>query len=381
MLGMRLTVDNVNNKTMNRLRELDFLRGVAIILVLLRHQRLFSYTVTMGWIGVDLFFTLSGFLVSGLLFKEYLKFGDIKPTIFLLRRGFKIYPIYYLFYLPYIIPIILDDKIDYKSLISDLVFIQNYVLGWGYAYSASWSLAVEEHFYFGLAIFLWLGIKYKVISLEENQEGRKAPVSFQLLMLFILGLCLMLRLISNIAFPEQISGNFTPTHLRIDSLIAGVYISYLFHFKRSTLINTFNKYKYLLIPISFFCLAWTPFIEPLSSFFVKTVGFTLLYISFGITLLYFILTSHISEILDKIFTRFIVDIVAKIGYCSYSIYVIHTLVNTHSSSFINYKPYNHYHLEFFVTSILSITLGMAMTHTIEAFFLSVRNKYVPNRNQ
>ena len=63
-------------KISNRLRELDFLRGIAIILVLLRHQHLFEFTTKMGWIGVDLFFVLSGFLVSGLLFKEYIKYGE-----------------------------------------------------------------------------------------------------------------------------------------------------------------------------------------------------------------------------------------------------------------------------------------------------------------
>lgn len=90
----------------NRLREIDFLRGIAIVLVLFRHTFLFRYTITMGWIGVDLFFVLSGFLVSGLLFKEYIKYGYLRPGRFLIRRGFKIYPVYYLFYLVYIIPII-----------------------------------------------------------------------------------------------------------------------------------------------------------------------------------------------------------------------------------------------------------------------------------
>ncbi|MBA4135425.1 MAG: acyltransferase, partial [Flavobacterium sp.] len=72
-----------------RLLQLDFLRGMAILLVLLRHKKLFSFTVTMGWIGVDLFFVLSGFLVSGLLFKEYQKHGNIKPGLFLIRRAYK----------------------------------------------------------------------------------------------------------------------------------------------------------------------------------------------------------------------------------------------------------------------------------------------------
>ena len=53
--------------------------------------------VNFGWVGVDLFFVLSGFLVSGLLFQEYQRHGKIRVGRFLIRRGFKIYPSFYVF--------------------------------------------------------------------------------------------------------------------------------------------------------------------------------------------------------------------------------------------------------------------------------------------
>ena len=53
----------------------------------------------VGWIGVDLFFVLSGFLISGLLFSEYKKRGAISFKTFFIRRGFKIYPAFYVFLL------------------------------------------------------------------------------------------------------------------------------------------------------------------------------------------------------------------------------------------------------------------------------------------
>ncbi len=56
-----------------RLRQIDFLRGIAIILVLFRHMEFTPVTHLIGWSGVDLFFVLSGFLVSGLLFEQYAK--------------------------------------------------------------------------------------------------------------------------------------------------------------------------------------------------------------------------------------------------------------------------------------------------------------------
>lgn len=52
----------------------------------------FSVLTVGGWSGVDLFFVLSGFLVSGLLLNEFKKSRTIQPGRFLIRRGFKIYP-------------------------------------------------------------------------------------------------------------------------------------------------------------------------------------------------------------------------------------------------------------------------------------------------
>lgn len=61
---------------------LDVLRGIAVLLVLFRHSELeHHFLKKFGWLGVDLFFVLSGFLISNLLFLEYkqshkIQFGD-----------------------------------------------------------------------------------------------------------------------------------------------------------------------------------------------------------------------------------------------------------------------------------------------------------------
>ena len=86
---------------------IDVLRAAACLLVLGRHcvaltmfqsapfRQLGNVWKTGGWVGVDLFFVLSGFLVSGLLFREYQRYGRIVAGRFLIRRGLKIYPGYY----------------------------------------------------------------------------------------------------------------------------------------------------------------------------------------------------------------------------------------------------------------------------------------------
>jgi peptidoglycan/LPS O-acetylase OafA/YrhL len=364
----------------NRLRELDFLRGIAILLVLMRHCYLYDFTVTMGWIGVDLFFVLSGFLVSGLLFKEYLKYGNIKPGLFLIRRGFKIYPIYYLTYFLYLTPKIIKHQFDLKGLLGDLFFIQNYVWGWGYAFGATWSLAVEEHFYFGFALLLWLGLKNQFFNLNEGFNSSKIS-KFEISIILIMILCLVMRVYSNLYFPEIEEKNITMSHLRMDSLLAGVLVSYLYYFKNTFLIHFFNSNKIILTALVILGLSFTPFVEINYYFYGKTFGFTLLYISFGIILVYFLINTNINTILDKIFSKAVVNAISKIGFSSYSIYIIHGFVNFFFA-LINTFVLNDFINVTFVfigTSIISILSGIFMTTYIEKYFLNIRDRLYPSR--
>ena len=365
---------------MVRLRELDFLRGLAILLVLMRHIPLVTYTTNMGWIGVDLFFMLSGFLVSGLLFKEYLRFGNIKPGLFLVRRGFKIYPVYYLFYLLYLFPIIKGGRFDMVGFLADMTFTQNYIWGWGYAYAATWSLAVEEHFYFGFALCLWVGLRYHKTLVEQLQRLRAGGNIFVITVVLILIICLALRYISNILFPDESARHITMTHLRIDSLLCGVLISYYYYFRKETLSRFYNSKKYLLYFAGLAAICWTPFLNYELSFFAKTIGFTLVYISFGIVLITFLVNEKINATLDRLLGNYLVTIIGKIGFCSYSIYIIHLFIN---ALLLKLADHFHLHVHQFVFFIISaggsILTGMLMTHTIEKYFLRLRERYYPGR--
>src|SRR5579871_2423560 len=91
----------------SRLQFLDLLRAVALALVLCAHLLHVSRDTLgyhwlviwklqqIGWCGVDLFFVLSGFLVGGLLWREYQIRKGVNPGRFLVRRAFKIYPPFY----------------------------------------------------------------------------------------------------------------------------------------------------------------------------------------------------------------------------------------------------------------------------------------------
>src|SRR6266404_5072272 len=78
----------------SRNQSLDVLRGVAILLVLgrhapyIEHSHYLNFWFRIGWSGVDLFFVLSGFLISGLLFSEFKRTGEIELKRFWIRRAF-----------------------------------------------------------------------------------------------------------------------------------------------------------------------------------------------------------------------------------------------------------------------------------------------------
>lgn len=367
----------MKTKDVVRLRELDFLRGIAIILVLMRHCNFNSYTHKMGWIGVDLFFVLSGFLVSGLLFREYQKYGDIKPGLFLIRRGFKIYPIYYITYILYLIPPLYKGTLDLKGVASDLVFVQNYVSGWGYLYAPSWSLAVEEHFYLIFALIMFPILKGKAAFMER--KGRWISL-FELSVFALLLVCFMLRLWSNEHQPDLGPRLITMTHLRMDSLFVGALLAYWYYFHKDRFKEIMTRYRIfflLLIPI---LLSFTPFLEYTQSVFARTYGFSLLSIAFFLLISWFLTDELINRKLDRFLSSAVVNFISRIGVASYSIYILHSLVNYSIGLGMALTKIQLPALVIFlVTSAISITVGLFFTRHVEDLFLSVRNRYFPSR--
>ncbi len=131
---------------------LDVLRSLAILLVFSGHfAESFGAdgwvnrfpAVYFGWTGVDLFFVLSGLLIGIQLWKELKRTGRIKVPVFLLRRGLRIWPLYYA-----LVAFILFESLVFHRELSgfwaDLTFLSNYFhnqIGGG------WSLSTEEQFY------------------------------------------------------------------------------------------------------------------------------------------------------------------------------------------------------------------------------------------
>jgi peptidoglycan/LPS O-acetylase OafA/YrhL len=223
---------------------LDGLRGTAVILVIFHHLKLINkdafqfplfkagrYLLTPlvrgGWIGVDLFFVLSGFLVSGLLFYEFKKTSAVNPARFLVRRAFKIYPLFIVFlFTTFLLEKIYSyyhPEVSYPvwSYIKDLLFIENYTGG---RFAHTWSLDVEEFFYLVLILFFVILARKRMVNLKQ----------FRLAFLTLLLLCITGRVIS-VCLSAGDDSFYLKTHTRLDAMFFGVLLSYLYHFEKNRL--------------------------------------------------------------------------------------------------------------------------------------------------
>lgn len=348
-----------------RRSEIDFLRGIAIFLVLLRHYRYNDYLYESGWIGVDLFFVLSGFLVSGLLFKEYKIHQRIFPLHFLIRRGFKIYPIFYFFIAcTLLFKLTSNSIINIKDLLGEVFFLQNYV---GHMWSHTWSLAVEEHFYLFLTLIIYITSRRKLTG-NSNL--------FLFIFLFIAFSCLFLRIYST-QLEFKLSNMFY-SHNRFDSLFFGVFLSHWYHFKPEQLQSFVEKYKSKLFLFFVLCFLLTPIHKAITSTLLPTIGLTSIYLGFGALLLVLLYTDVTSKISKNKIILTIYRCFEKIGVYSYSIYLVHVVISILVKS-LRIK----YHIQEELAVVLyfsaAIFIGILVSKLIEFPFLKIRDKYFPSK--
>lgn len=352
---------------------LDILRGVAILLVLNNHQLLHPALKRFGWTGLDLFFVLSGFLVSGLLFREHQRYGVVRPWRFLIRRGFKIYPSYYFYlFLAYSLDALTLGRGSRATLLHEAVFLQNYLGG---MWAHTWSLAVEEHFYVLVCVFVLWAVRRRPADPDPFREIRLlAPI-------FCVAL-LALRVGQTLAFPEYRDWlHFRATHIRMDSLVFGVLLSYLHHYRQDALRSFIRRHGRLTLLVSALLLLPALFHRHTDLYSV-TLGFTALYLGYGGILL---CAFYAEPNPRAFFMRLLAPlgrVTAWIGRHSYSIYLWHVPVMVYGKGLLRVahpEPMSRT-TEFGWYAAMSIAVGAGLTKLIETPFLRYRDAHFPTRS-
>ncbi|HVG42973.1 MAG TPA: acyltransferase [Chitinophagaceae bacterium] len=134
---------------------LDGLRGLAILLVVVYHNFGFINYFFFGWLGVDLFFVLSGFLITDILLKTREQPNFIRH--FYTRRLLRIFPLYYLALILFLllIPAANPTLLNVEYYRDNSTWLLLYLQNWLYIFNPTnqsalfhfWSLAVEEQYY------------------------------------------------------------------------------------------------------------------------------------------------------------------------------------------------------------------------------------------
>lgn len=146
---------------MPHLPALDGLRAIAILAVLAYHSGLLSG----GFIGVDLFFALSGFLITRLLIAEHAAEGDLRLSHFWARRALRLVPA---LVAALVLAVAVSRRIEMPLepgwAAAALLYASNLLIGWAHVYpiglvSHTWSLAMEEQFYLLWPPIVALGLR------------------------------------------------------------------------------------------------------------------------------------------------------------------------------------------------------------------------------
>jgi len=341
---------------------LDGWRAVAIIMVVQAHfmltlekgtviHTILKFT-TIGILGVKIFFVLSGFLITTLLIKEKIKFGQINLKKFFIRRGLRIVPVLYI----YLISVFFINEIFQLNLIPSnflgpLLYINNFNF-----FSAiwltghTWSLAVEEQFY-----LIWPFVfRYLSNSLK--------------ICLIIIIIIPFIKILQHLN-PQISNYILAPFFVPASSIFTGVLIS-LSCFN-SYISNKFIKQKKFKYSIFIVCIIWiyvNYYISSRGIYGIYSVPFGDIFTDFCIA--YLILFSIVRKS-HFIFAILNSKFLKKIGVISYSIYIWQQLFIIPKGNYPILEQYFYFPFNL----ILVFGFGYLSYYFFERPFLKLKNKF------
>ncbi len=362
---------------------LDSLRALAILLVFCYHymvfisgEATFGWLSTGGWVGVDLFFVLSGFLIGNQVFSARVRGQSISLVAFYARRALRTWPVFWFVLAAYFTwPEVMGGRTP-PPLWSFLTFTQNYQLQPGTAFSHAWSLCIEEQFYavFPLvALLAW--------RLRDKCHASQSLGWWLMGALFALGVGVRILLWLQYGREEggQLAGYYPHVYYatlgRFDEFLPGLAVAMLKNFHPDIWSRVERNGKGLFIAglVSLALVGYGViahhYIDGYGySFFMSTFGYSLVACSFALWV-----ASALGP--NSPLHRVRIPGAHHLALWSYSIYLIH-------------KPVGHVIREqaqgmsppvlLLAVVLLSLVFGAALYYLVEQPFMRLRDRYVPH---
>ena len=221
---------------------LDGLRAFSILFVVFHHAANKTGWMTHfhGWLGVDIFFVLSGFLITFLLERERRDIGKVDLGAFYVRRAFRILPVYSVMLAVYIIATYFSGDAGLWHLMKrDLPYFLTFCNEFapspnGYiAFGFSWTLGVEEKFY-----LVWPILYFFVLTVLTSKRRRPATLAV-----------LYLSLIALAPFRFQAARSYS-------GLLVGAFLALVLTNPRTAWLRRRIHYVPAILPLALFCVGF-----------------------------------------------------------------------------------------------------------------------------
>lgn len=351
---------------------LDTLRALAIVLVMLHHYVLFvsradtfGWLGQIGWVGVDLFFALSGYLIGNQIFAALRSANTFSLPRFYARRLLRTLPNFYVVLALYYLWPWFSHGAPLLPLWKFLTFTQNINLQPGTAFSHAWSLCIEEQFYLLLPALALLAAALR-LSLRWTW-GMVA-------LAFVAGMA-----VRYVVWNELVDGRmdyykyiYYSTFCRFDELVAGVALALLKNY-HARLWRALTAHGNLALAAgsAVTALAFWLFLQDREALPVTVLGFPLLALGFALLIL--------AALADNSLLRSArVPGAATLALWSYAIYLTHKQLGILAREPLEKMGYGPETLTAIALIMAaSVASGAVLYRCVETPFMALRERWVP----
>jgi len=342
-----------------RIKQLDGWRGLAILFVLCFHFFDFGFLKNVfyfGWSGVDLFFTLSGFLITGILLDT--KNNSRYYQSFIIRRILRIFPLYYAVLLVFLFISRESNATNWfpQYQVYFWTYTSNYLFmekGFFQPLGHFWSLAIEEQFYLIWPLVVLITTRRQLI----------------LISLFLIILGIIIRATSNSALVT-----FGNPLAHLDGLLFGATAAVLVRENKELVFKNIRRVVFIatiFFSIYLITYLFTNGIQAESEFYKLPLTFTFVSVIFSSMLVLSLKNAFLKTLLSN-------KILLFFGKYSYGMYVFNSII-FHYLNWLGVDRFiDNVKLIFYLFGLLlTVLISYISFNFYEVHFLKLKEKFAP----